>query len=691
MPRTKEGTNHAKPAACSQTAVFRALQKNAVHELVRPPQGQRPPARGRPCQSLEGLARAWKAKAFRRTPDAEEAISLGRDGEDLIAFGDAFITYAVGARQGFWPLAAGLGLAAPRDAVRAMTLMYAIENGDPEWIGDWLEESVARFLFPASGLLEKPREGSGDPGPAARLLEAAGQPGLLPRFLKAFREQAEEIYLPEDEIAFIDSKALDVEEMWMPLFFDAPLPSRWLFAVQKHTGSPLELVEIRKRESFPEPPDLGEDEASFGGDIDGIDLDEDDDENETSFGGGDIDGVDIHGHEDENEDEASFGDGDSGGIDIDEDENENEDEAWPSRRHGADFDKGCLGQALGVFAEAGIKPASCLLGLRLVNDPSLDACYDSEGRLTVPYLVQVRKDDACLQDLLAERSKPAFKRPERLSFIQNMRVFTITRPVKAGAGGHPAWLHLGLVCGTATREQQAMALERLPSGFCTEAECLAWEEERCFGIATGQEMSGEAAFEEYFALVKAAEVCKQAPCRRRALAGASQAQIRGQELFCAMGLALWGVMENSMRSSNDPHLPSLMTTLRLGLRCRIRPRWISLAADWEDDDILTAFGSAGLACPRTIFLEGRRLRYDPLRDFAESTDGWVDPDPEFAEYLASLTPEDMHADLMDRPFWPRRHRPAHIGRPHARPLPRLAAGSRRRPGQAGTASRGGRS
>ena len=54
MPRTKEGTNHAKPAACSQTAVFRALQKNAVHELVRPPQGQRPPARGRPCQSLEG-------------------------------------------------------------------------------------------------------------------------------------------------------------------------------------------------------------------------------------------------------------------------------------------------------------------------------------------------------------------------------------------------------------------------------------------------------------------------------------------------------------------------------------------------------------------------------------------------------------------------------------------------------------
>ena len=32
MPRTKEGTNHAKPAACSQTAVFRAMQKNAVHE-----------------------------------------------------------------------------------------------------------------------------------------------------------------------------------------------------------------------------------------------------------------------------------------------------------------------------------------------------------------------------------------------------------------------------------------------------------------------------------------------------------------------------------------------------------------------------------------------------------------------------------------------------------------------------------
>ncbi len=499
-----------------------------------------------------------------------------------------------------------------------MPLMYAIDSRNPEWIGDWLEGSVARFLCPASGLLEAPREGPGDPGPAARLLEAAGQPGPLPRFPKAFREQAEEIYLPEDEIAFIDSKALDVEEMWMPLFFDEALPSRRLFAVQKHTGSPLGLVEIRKRDSFPEPLDLGEDEASFG----------------------------------------------DGDIDIDEDEAQN------SGSHDADFDKGRLEQAFGVFAEAGIKPASCLLGLRFENDPSLDACYDGEGRLAVPYLVEVRKDDACLQDLLAERSKPAFKRPERLSFIQNMRVFTITRPVKAGAGGHPAWLHLGLVCGTATREQQAMALERLPAEFCTEAECLSWEEERCFGIATGQEMSGEAAFEEYFALVKAAEVCGQAPCRRRALAGASQAQIRGQELFCAMGLALWGVMKNSMRSSNEPLLPLLMTTLRLGLRCRIRPRWICLAADWEDDDILTAFGSAGLACPRTIFLEGRRLRYDPLRDFGDSTGGWVDPDKEFAEYLASLTPEDMHAELMDRPFWPRRRRPAHIGRPHARPLPR---------------------
>ncbi len=48
-----------------------------------------------------GLARSWKAKAFRRTPDAEEAISRVRDGDDLNAFGDAFITYAVGARQGF--------------------------------------------------------------------------------------------------------------------------------------------------------------------------------------------------------------------------------------------------------------------------------------------------------------------------------------------------------------------------------------------------------------------------------------------------------------------------------------------------------------------------------------------------------------------------------------------------------------
>ena len=141
-------------------------------------------------------------------------------------------------------------------------------------------------------------------------------------------------------------------------------------------------------------------------------------------------------------------------------------------------------------------------------------------------------------------------------------------------------------------------------------------------------------------------------------------------------------MENSMRSSNDPHLPYLLTTLRLGLRCRIRPRWISLAADWEDDDILTAFGSAGLACPRTIFLEGRRLRYDPLRDFAESPEGWVDPDPEFAEYLASLTPEDMYADLMDRPFWPRRHRPWRIGKGRRHPRARLRRGQDALPAQA---------
>ena len=71
------------------------------------------PRKGDALPREAGLARAWKAKAFRRTPDAEEAISRVRDGEDLIAFGDAFITYAVGARQGFWPLAAGLALPLP--------------------------------------------------------------------------------------------------------------------------------------------------------------------------------------------------------------------------------------------------------------------------------------------------------------------------------------------------------------------------------------------------------------------------------------------------------------------------------------------------------------------------------------------------------------------------------------------------
>ncbi|MBO4684754.1 MAG: hypothetical protein J5600_05450, partial [Desulfovibrio sp.] len=102
-----------------------------------------------------------------------------------------------------------------RDAVRAMSLLYATDAfTDPEDAGKWLEDSVARLLFPASGLHAEGDDASGNPESKAiaeGLLKAAGQPGMHARFLREFKALADEIYWSEGEIAFIDSAAVDAE------------------------------------------------------------------------------------------------------------------------------------------------------------------------------------------------------------------------------------------------------------------------------------------------------------------------------------------------------------------------------------------------------------------------------------------------------------------------------------------------
>ena len=125
-------------------------------------------------------------------------------------------------------------------------------------------------------------------------------------------------------------------------------------------------------------------------------------------------------------------------------------------------------------------------------------------------------------------------------------------------------------------------------------------------------------------------------------------------------------MENSWESDPE-HLAERLEHLRA---CTLHPRRITIPDITQDDSLITAFMAAGIACPRTIFLEGRRLRYDPLRDFADKTMWGDDEDEDFVAFMKELTPDRLDAMLMDRPFWPRRHRPWRM-----RPLP----GRRRKP------------
>ena len=111
----------------------------------------------------------------------------------------------------------------PRDA-RASCAAAALARGwkaaafraapDSQDSGKWLEDSIARFLFPASGLHAEGDDASGNPESKAiaeGLLKAAGQPGMHARFLREFKALADEIYWSEGEIAFIDSAAVDAE------------------------------------------------------------------------------------------------------------------------------------------------------------------------------------------------------------------------------------------------------------------------------------------------------------------------------------------------------------------------------------------------------------------------------------------------------------------------------------------------
>ncbi|MBR5051386.1 MAG: hypothetical protein IKX75_08700, partial [Desulfovibrio sp.] len=129
------------------------------------------------------------------------------------------------------------------------------------------------------------------------------------------------------------------------------------------------------------------------------------------------------------------------------------------------------------------------------------------------------------------------------------------------------------------------------------------------------------------------------------------------------------------------HLAKRLEHLRA---CTLHPRRITIPDITQDESLITAFMAAGIVCPRTIFLEGRRLRYDPLRDFAVNN-VWDDPDDEngdYLDYLKELTPDRLDAQLMDRPFWPRRHRPWRIGKGRRHPLARLRRGQDAMPAQA---------
>ncbi|MBO4296627.1 MAG: hypothetical protein J5863_07710 [Desulfovibrio sp.] len=574
-----------------------------------------------PALAPQAQARAWKAQRGRRTPSREEA-RRGRPAQRTeLDFGVPFLFYAVAARQGLVGLVDGLGLG-PRDAVRAMSLFYAQESCPSALECDqWLEKSVAQLLFPASGLLGVRRQSSAGPklgDVVRRLLENAGAPGMLPRFLKAFKARTDEIYHLGGEVVFIDSNAMDAEDSGgLPPnpFLPQPVRSRWLFAVRRGGANPVGLAEVRVPGSDQADPAAGPE----------------------------------HG--------------------------------W--------IDQGGLAQAFGVFDEAGIEAASCLLGGCMLHDPLLDRFYDAEGRLAHSYVAIVLAVDPQLMEMAKGVAGEELLAPGRRLSLPDAALFTATRKVRAGKGARPAWLHIGYCFlppeedeededmqaqqagaqqGTQEAALDAGLLEALDEVLDADrkagggsailrggkAQTSGWHFLWRFAIVTGQEMTGAEAFKEYYSLQKSARVCGQAPCRLREPTGSSPARRRGHELFCAIGLAAWGLMAECMEMCTQD-LPSLLAGVSRRMPCRLRPGRVNLGVWWKEEDPSDAFMAAGVFCPRTIFLDGPRLRYDPLRDFVQNAE-WINADEELLEYLAQLTPESMEAPLSDRPAWPRLRR-----------------------------------
>ena len=357
-----------------------------------------------------------------------------------------------------------------------------------------------------------------------------------------------------------------------------------------------------------------------------------------------------------------------GGGSCNDDGCDDEDD-WYRRGYGSLFDTDRLKASFGVLAKAGLRAQSCLLSPHRLDDPGINDCYDGRGKLAVPFVCQVRTDDPVRKRELAARSLADLKRPANL-FFKGTRIFAASWPVKTGSLGHPVWMHAGLFCGSPTPEQEAQARARRPAEFCTPEDCLAFEEDSFFVLATGKRMTAEAAFKEYLALLDAAETASQAPCRRRASPRkASPALRRGHELFCAMGFALWGLLADAMQDVDVVCLPDLMELMEVGLRCRLHARWISLENCRRYPELRLAFEACGLDLPHALFLDGPRLRYDPPARLSLHA-AWDEEDEDFMHYLSGLAPDDLGCQPLLRPFWPRRHRPWRM-----RPLP----GRRRKP------------
>ncbi|MBO4296934.1 MAG: hypothetical protein J5863_09275 [Desulfovibrio sp.] len=609
-------------------------------------------------------ARGWKARAFRAAPTKDEAFQRQMRQTQWLDFGKVFLAFAVAGRQGLLKLVDDLGLdigMGRRDAVRALVLLYATERyPQARESFEWLARSAARLLCPASGLAVE------EAGLAEKLLEAAGRPGLLVRFLKKFKALADAVYRSGREIAFIDSEAADAENASPELaaLGSGEHENRWLYAVLKDTGLPLGLVAIRENGEDGEDREDGEEEEACTEPSTGDwRCCADGQEDGPAGGQEDCQGAAEAPGEAEGGVWPPSGDGGSSNDDDSDDEDD-----WYRRGYGSLFDTGRLKASFDVLAKAGLRAQSCLLSPRRLDDPGISACFDGRGKLAVPFICQVRTDDPVRKRELAARCLADLKRPANLFFFKGTRIFAASWPVKAGALGRPVWMHAGLFCGSPTPEQEAQARARRPAEFCTPEDCLAFEEDSFFVLATGKRMTAEAAFKEYLALLDAAETASQAPCRRASPRKASPALRRGHELFCAMGFALWGLLADAMQDIDGVCLPDLMELMEVRLRCRLHARWISLENCRRYPELRLAFETCGLDLPRTLFLDGPRLRYDPLRDYPLHAE-WDEEDEEFMHYLSGLAPDDLGCQLLLRPFWPRRHRPWRMGARRTRPLP----------------------